>query len=445
MSRQINFNNIYRSISVGLTAIFVVLILCGINPEAEAGEPIEKIVAIVGSDLILASELAAQIQLMAIQRGIRPKDASELAQFQEQILNDLIAERLMLAEARKDTTIAVTDEQVEMGVEDHINTLVQQFASDQVFLEELAREGMTLRSFKKKLRPEIENQLLKQQLISKKLSSIAISNKQVYDFYEIYQDSIADQPEAVRLAHILITFQPSGKTEDSVRLVAETVRKNAAAGADFATLAITRSSGPGALSGGDLGFLSKDDVVPEFGRVAFNLEPGDISGVIRTLYGLHIIKCEGKRENQSHLRQILFEILPTAFDSSLSYNLVDSLLTVLKEGADFPELAKIFSADDDSRAQGGELGWFALTNLPAEFSESVGRLVNADDIDGPVHSEYGLHILKLLDRQEAREVTLEEDFDKIKEMARQEKTGEIVDLWLEDLKEKVYVETRPLQ
>jgi len=445
MTRQINSSRIFRSVSAGLVAIFVLLILFGIDNNCDAGEPIERIVATVGSDPILASELAAQIQLMAIQRGIRPRNDSELVQFQEQILDDLIAERLMLAEARKDTTIAVTDEQIEMGIEEHISNLVQQFPSDEVFLEELSREGMTLRSFKKKLRPEIENQLLKQQLINRKLSSIAISNKEVYDFYEIYKDSIADQPEAVRLAHILITFQPSGSTEDSVRKIAEAVRKNAAGGADFATLAITHSDGPSALTGGDLGFLSKDDVVPEFGRVAFNLEPGDISGVIRTMYGLHIVKCEERRGGQSHLRQILFKVIPTAFDSSLSYNLVDSLMNEIKGGADFRELAKIFSADDDTRAQGGELGWFAIANLPAEFAESVAGMENIDDLDGPVQSEYGLHILKLLDRQEARKITLEDDFDRIKEMARQEKTGEIVDKWLEELKEKVYVEIRPLK
>jgi len=160
MTRQINSSRIFRSVSAGLVAIFVLLILFGIDNNCDAGEPIERIVATVGSDPILASELAAQIQLMAIQRGIRPRNDSELVQFQEQILDDLIAERLMLAEARKDTTIAVTDEQIEMGIEEHISNLVQQFPSDEVLLKELSRQVMTLRSFKKKLRPEIENQRL---------------------------------------------------------------------------------------------------------------------------------------------------------------------------------------------------------------------------------------------------------------------------------------------
>ncbi len=427
-------------IPVALLAIFL---SWEVSPKPVSAETIEQIVAVVGNDPILASELAAQIQLMAIQRGIRPKNDSELMEFQQQILEDIIAERLMMIEANKDTSISVSDEQIETAIDDHINNLIKQFDSEEVFLQELAREGMTLRAFRKKLQPEIKNQLLKQQLINQKLSKIAVSNKEVNDFFETFRDSIPDQPEAVRLAHILITFQPSGGTEDSVRHLAETVRKNAAAGADFATLATTYSTGPSALTGGDLGFLSRDDVVPEFGRVAFNLEPGEISGIVKTMYGLHIIKCEEKRNDQLHLRQILFEIPPTSSDSLLSYKLIDSLLLEIKNGNDFRELAKIYSADDESRAQGGELGWFAIANLPAEFSDGVKQLSNIDSVTGPVKSEYGLHILKLLDRQEGRPITLEQDFDKIKDMARQEKTGEMVDQWLEELKTKVYVEIRP--
>jgi peptidyl-prolyl cis-trans isomerase SurA len=407
-------------------------------------DSIERIVAVVGDEPILSSELAAQIQLMAIQGGVRPKNETELRQMQEEVLNELIAERLLLIEARKDTAINVSDEQVEQAIDEHISGLISQFPSDEVFLEELAKEGMTLRSFRKKLQPEMKNRLLKQQLINQKLASISISNQAVEEFFNKYRDSIPDQPAAARIAHILITFQPSGGTEDSVRTLAEQVRKNAVSGADFSTLAMTNSSGPSAIAGGDLGFISKDDVVPEFGRAAFNLLPGEISGVVRTEYGYHIIRCIERRGEQSHLQQILFEVAPTPADSMLSYKLADSLQAELEAGADFRELAKIFSADDDTRKQGGELGWFALDDLPPSFREGVAELDSIGATFGPVQSEYGLHILKLLDRQEARVISLETDFDKIKEMARHHKTGEKVDEWLDQIKEKVYVEIRPL-
>jgi peptidyl-prolyl cis-trans isomerase SurA len=408
-------------------------------------EPIESIVAIVGREPIMASELAAQIQMVAIQQGLRPETQEEIDRLKADILDQMISERLFLIQARKDTSIKVIPEEIEQAENEQIARIASQFDSEEAFLEQLSREGLTLRSFKKRLRPDIENQLLKQRLINQKLSRISISKQEVLEFYDKYKDSIPPQPEAVRLAHILITFQPSQTTEDSVRQAAEEIRQNAAAGADFATLAATYSEGPTALTGGDLGFISSDDVVPEFGRVAFNLSPGDISGPVRTQYGYHIIKCEEVQGRRARFRHILFEVNPTAQDSALSYLLVDSLTREIENGADFKELAKVYSADNDSRKQGGELGWFAIENLPPTFIEALDSMVNIDDIHSPVPSEFGLHILKKLDWQEGRVLTPETDFDKIRDMARQSKTGEFVDKWLKEIRENTYVEIRPVK
>lgn len=431
-----------RSIS---RIIILVGLLATMLPAASiigATEPVERIVAVVGREPIMASELAAQIQLIAIQQGLRPETEKELEKLQKDILDQMISERLFLIEARKDTSIRVSQEEIDQAIEDHIARVSEQFDSQDQFLNQLAAEGLTLRSFRKKLRPEVENQLLKQRLIARKLSEISLSRQEVMEFYEQFKDSLPNQPEAVRLAHILITFQSSQKTVDSIRQIAEKVRENAAAGADFATLAITYSSGPTALSGGDLGMISRNDVVDEFGRAAFALAPGDISGIVRTQFGLHIIKCEEIAGNQGRFRHILFEIEPTPADSLLSYRLVDSLMNEIGSGADFRELAKIYSADDESRKQGGELGWFALADLPPSFVEALEKIPEGDSLYGPVESEYGLHILKKLDYQEGRVLTFEDDYDQIKEMARQSKTGEFVDGWLEEIKEKTYVEIR---
>jgi peptidyl-prolyl cis-trans isomerase SurA len=415
------------------------------SPLSYGLETVDGIIAVVGREPIMASELAAQMQLVAIQRGIRPENQEDLDRFQREILEQMISERLFLIEARKDTSIRVTAEEVEQTLDEHIANTAAQFDSEEEFLEQLSREGLNLRNYKKRLRPEVQSQLLKQRLIAKKLSKISVSKQEVYGFYDKFKDSIPDQPEAIRLAHILITFQPSGATEDSVRELAEKIRKNASGGADFATLAVTHSTGPSALTGGDLGFISRDDVVPEFGRVAFNLSPGDISGVVRTQFGFHIIKCEEIKDKKAHLRHILFEVKPTRMDSTLSYTLIDSLLTEIENGTDFKELAKVFSADDESRRQGGELGWFAIKDLPPGFIRAIDSLKEIGDIYGPVLTEYGLHILKKLDWQEQKTLTPENAFDQIRDLARQVKTGDYVDKWLEEIKEKTYVEIRQLQ
>lgn len=405
-------------------------------------EPIEKIIAVVGREPILASELAAQIQMYAIQSGLRPETQEELDELQNNILEQMINERLFLLEARKDTMIKVSEDEINQAVDRHIAQVASQFETEDAFLDQLSLEGLSLRQFKKKLRPEIENQLYKQRLINMKLSQISISQQEVYEFYERYRDSIPEQPEAIRLSHILITFQPSGATEDSVLARAEAIRTNVVSGGDFAALAALHSDGPTAVNGGDLGFISPDDVVEEFGQVAFRLNPGDISGVVRTPLGYHIIKCEELRSNQAHLRHIVFEVNPTPADSQLSFLLVDSLVRELDSGADFKELAKVFSADDESRKQGGELGWFAVTDLPPGFQEALPKLEENDDYYGPVRTEFGLHIIKKLDHQERHRLTTEEDFDQIKDLARQSKTGEFVEQWLEEIKERTYVEIR---
>jgi len=430
-----------RKLQLAPLLIVIALLFSGL---VYALEPVDGIVAVVGREPIMASELAAQLQILAIQNNVRPETQEELEEFQTQVLDQMITERLFLIEAQKDTMIRVSDEEIEQALEEHIAQTAAQFSSEEDFLQQLSREGLTLRAFKKRLRPDIQNQLLKQRLVSFKLSEISVSKQEVLEFYKDFKDSLPEQPEAVRLSHILITFQPSGGTEDSVQQLAERVRKNVTAGADFAAMAGEYSSGPTALTGGDLGFISRNDVVDEFGRVAFNLAPGDISGAVRTQFGYHIIKCEEIRGKTAHLRHILFEVVPTAVDSILSYKLVDSLMHEIKNGVDFKELAKIYSADDDSRRQGGELGWFATVDLPASFASAMQKMPNINDVYGPVISEYGLHILKKLDWKEHRVLNPTDDFDEIKEMARRIKTSEVVDKWLAEIKERTYVEIREL-
>jgi len=424
-----------------ILAIGLFLLLSAVPTFAER-EAVDRIVAVVGDQVILVSELASQIQVLALQTGQRPENDEELQQFQNEVLEQMVSGQLLLIAAQEDTSISVRPEEVDQALDDHVASISQNFSSNQEFLDALEAEGLTIRELKKRYRADVENQIIKQRFIQKKLSTVAVSRHEVGEFYHKYQDSLPGQPEAVKLAHILLTVEPSQRIEDSIKTLAAELRQRVLEGADFATVSAQYSSMGAGAHGGDLGYVSRRDVVPEFARAAFNLSVGDVSGVVHTQFGYHVIKCEGKQGDRLKLRHILLAVQPTREDTQKVAQLADSLLHEAENGADFQKMAKIFSADDNTRAQGGELGWFATNELPVVFASAVAGWKTPGEYREPIFSQSGLHILKLLDYQPPRQFTLEEDFDKLKEMARQEKTARLLDEWISEIKEKTFIDYR---
>jgi foldase protein PrsA len=123
-------------------------------------------------------------------------------------------------------------------------------------------------------------------------------------------------------------------------------------------------------------------------------------------------------------------------------NLADSLLQAARDGADFAELAKEFSTDNSTRAQGGELGWISTMQAPPDIAPTLKGWQTPGEYRGPVQTSSGIHILKLLDYAAEKAYSLEDDFDSIKELARQDKTGRLVDKWIAELKTKTYIDYR---
>jgi peptidyl-prolyl cis-trans isomerase SurA len=420
--------------------ILAVLLLAG--PGRAQIETVDKIAAVVGDDVILASELANQVQLTVFQSGRRPTSEEEVRTLQQQILDQMITDKLFLMEAESDTTVQLRPNEVKQALEEHIAGVVANFGSEAEFLAALSEEGMTLRDLERQYESEIRNNLLRQRYIQQKLYGVSVSRYEVEKFYEEFADSIPLQPEGVKLAHILLTVEPSKELEDSVEAAANELRQRVLDGADFATLSVQYSSLGAGANGGDLGYIERSDVVPEFARAAFKLKVGEISGVIRTQFGFHVIKCEGERGSRLHLRHILLAVQPSAADTARTMVLADSLIQEIRGGADFAEVAKAYSRDDDSRVQGGELGWFALSQLPDAFSTAVANWYEPGEVRGPIVSRFGIHILKLLDYQAEKKLDLATDYDRIKALARQDKTGRTVDKWIEEIKARTYIEYR---
>ena len=408
---------------------------------APAGaEVVERIIAVIGDRAILASELSNQVQMYMLQAGDNASqiDAKQLA---KDLLNQMINDEVILMAARDDTTVTASPDEIKYDLDQHIASLAARFPSEDAFIQQLSKEGLSKRTLEKRLRPDIRDQILKRKIIDGKLSEITLSRQEVESFFSQYKDSLPEMPAKIKLAHILIRFKPSAETDTMLYQLAEQARVYAQQGLDFTDIA-DKFVGEGHQAvGGRIGFIRKSEVVPEFGRAAFSLQPGSISGPVRTEFGWHIIKSHKRLADSVDVSHILFTATPTAEDSVRARAVADSLYSELLDGANFKELAKLHSEDDATRATGGEMEEMTLDQLRAEFFAPLDK-IKEGEITPPVMSQLGLHILKLLERTEGRPLDINQDYDIIRNFAQQNKTATLVENWVEELKKQMYVEIR---
>ncbi len=416
---------------------FCLLTLCFLSP-AQA-ELVERIIAIVGDRVILSSELTNQVQMYMLQMG--ENNNIDIEQLSDDLLNQMVSDELILQAAREDTTITASPDEIRYELDNHIASLASRFPNEDMFIQQLAKEGLSKRALEKRLRPDIRDQILKRKIIDQRISQLTLSRQEVEAFYDSKKDSLPEMPARIRLSHILLKFKPSPETDSALAQLADQARKYAEEGLEFTDIADKFVAEGHNAVGGRIGFIRKTEVVPEFGRAAFNLQPGNVSGPVRTEFGWHIIKSHQRLADSVEASHILFQAIPTATDSARTIVLADSLYLELQNGASFKELAKLHSEDDATRATGGEMKEMTLDELRAEFFAPLDE-VKEGEFTPPVYSQLGYHILKLRERLPNRPLNLKDDYDRLRNFASQDKTASLVENWVEELKTQIYVDVR---
>lgn len=422
-------------------AISILILLFLSAPALRSQEVMDGIVAVVDKEIILQSELLSQVQLYALQNKIELRTQEEVKRLQRELLDRMIDDKLLLVQAEKDTSLRVTDREVSEALDQHIQQIRQQFPSREEYERQLAKEGFTELKLRRKYKEEVKNQILKEKLVDARLRQVKLSNMEVREFYQAHKDSLPKRPESLRLAHLLVSVQPSEATVEAKKSLASRVLELASSGVDFSQLAREYSDDPSSERGGDLGFFSPGDMVPEFELALSALKPGEISGLVKTQFGYHIIKLEQRAGEKLKARHILFMLRPSQEDEAAAFRLADSLYHLVQTGSVFSELARSFSDDPDSREAGGELGWYAVEDLTPQFREAV-RGLKVGEVSQPARSEFGYHLLKVLDWQEARYLSLEEDWEQLKEMAKRAKVNRQLASWLKEIRTRYYVEVK---
>ncbi len=407
---------------------------------ARAQEVVDRIAAVVGEHIILQSELDAQVEMMAMQYQIDPaRDAGAYEKLKKDVMNDLISQKVLLIKAAEDTVV-ITDAQVDGELESRVEMFVQQLGSIER-LEEYF--GMPISRLKQRYRNEIKEGLTVQTMQMQKMREVKVSRRDVEQFYNTMKDSLPEKPAGVHLRHILITAQPVEAGEEQAIARIQEIKRQLDEGKDFAELAKNYSEDPGTADiGGDLGFIQRGSFEPTLERAAFQLKEGEISDIIESSLGLHILQNLEARGNRVHIRHIFIKKGGLSYDEAGAIAKANEIREMFYKGAAFDSLAKEYSEHVETRMEGGDLGWWKKSEIPVPEFIAIADTLSVGNVSVPVKTQYGFHLIFKEDETDGRLFSLDQDFDEIKEFATRHKQQQVMNKWIDDLKENIYIQIK---
>ena len=408
---------------------------------ALAQQPIDGVAAVVGKEIILISDINTMLTQYAMQNKVNPfKDEALLNRLSKQVLDRMIDEKLLLIRAEEDTLIA-EDERVDQVVEQQVNGFMQQ-AGSQEALEEYY--GMSLPLIKREMRKRVANQIVIEKLRDRQFGSINVSRREVEKFYTQYQDSMPRIGETANISHILMKVKPSDDAIGTAMEKITRIRQMLDEGQDFGELALKYSEDPSAKSNkGNLGWTSRGDFVKEFEEAAYALEVDEISDIVQSQFGFHIIQLLNRQGEKINARHILIQLQPTAADEQKTVEKLKEIRQKILNGeATFGEMALEYSDDPNVQQDRGDLGDFEVNNFQVKAFEQALKTLKVGEISEPVRTEFGYHIIKLNKKNDARVLTLEKDWQQIENIAKEYKRNQAFEDMLKNLRENVPIDVK---
>jgi peptidyl-prolyl cis-trans isomerase SurA len=401
----------------------------------------DGVAATVAGEPIFDSEVDEQVYLFFMQQGQQPDSLAALS-VRKDVLDRLIDEKLIVQEAKR-KQVVVADSEVDHQVSDAIADAKNRLGGEQGYAAELAKEGISEADLRERYRGEIRRQLLANQLLRKELNlKMEVSPAEAEAYFKANPSDFPKRPEEVGIAVIQIPIEPESSAVLSARNRAQALLDRVRKGESFTRVAQEASEDPGTrASGGDLGFFGHGDLDSTFEQVAFQLKPGQISDLVRTPFGYHIIKVEevDAAKQQIHARHILIRVAPQEADQKRAETLANSVYDQAKKGADFGDLVRRYSQYKGPSGPGGNLGFLPLTAFPADFRQTLTQLP-IGGVSPPLSGPQGYNIFKMLDRHPERTYTYDEVKDQLPDLVRQVKLKKQYDSWVAGLRTRTQIE-----
>lgn len=429
-----------RIFSLVISAVFLAGLMLSGAAVAQRAVPVDRVVAVVGDEVVTYVQLRAAVERVVAQLRRQNIELPPPSVLEEQVLERMVLERAQLQAAR------------ERGLRVDASTMNRAIArvaqnnglTESELREAVDREGMSWKSFTEGLRNEILISRLRESEVD---SKIVVTDAEIDNF--ITNNADAFTGSEVLVAHILIRVPEEVSEGDFKALSAKAERalRRHAAGEPFEQLAAEFSDSQDSTEGGVIGWRTRDRLPALFADAVRTLKPGEVSPVMRSAAGLHIVKLLDTRGGsaqvsekiaQTRARHILIrssEVLPDAE--------VEARLRALRErivyGDKFEDLAKVHS-EDLSSARGGDLGWVYRGDTVPEFERAMDALA-IGEVSEPVRSPFGWHLIQVLERR-VQDVTEERTRALARNSLRERKADEEYESWLRELRDSTYVEIR---
>lgn len=438
---------------IGALLVGLILTAVGTFPKSICAQnrTVDRIAAVVGNDIVLTSEVDQMVRQQQQRRQVSYSDDLWMS-----ALQDLVDQKILAAKARRDTTLTVSDQQLSRQLDMQIQRMARQAGGE----EELERiYGESILEIKETFRSDFRNQLLAQRLRQRRAKKIDVTPSEVRQWFEeIPTDSLPDLPETVRLSHIVQYPKPTEEARTKARQLITSVRDSIVNGeASFEAMAREFSDDGGtAGSGGELGQVNLDDLVPEFAAVASRTPVGEVSQIFynESQDGFHVLRVNSRSGSQVHLNHILIQVGPQGTDDSRVKDFLNTVRdSILNHDQPFELMARRHSEEDRSAQNGGRVSDpesgtrdLVLDALGPSWRRTV-RNLDRDEISEPtevelLNGDQAYHIVRLERRTPAHRANLEMDYERIRQLALQDKRNRKLREWIDRLRDEVYVDIR---
>lgn len=409
-------------------------------PVHRANQPqtLDRIIAVVNDGVITQNQLNSRVRSASMQLQRQKVQLPPPEFLRQQVLDQMITERTQVQVAQE-AGIRVEDTELEQALN---RIAANQKMTTQQMRQTVEKDGIAWPDFREEIRSQMMIARVREREVDAKVN---VTPGEVDNF--LANQSATGAGEEVHLAHIIIRI-PEGaspETLNKLRMKAVSIDDQAKAGRDFAQLAATYSESNDAMQGGDLGFRPLDSLPQVMSSAIANLKPGQVSDVVRSPSGFHIVKLIARKGGsalpqiqQTHARHILIKVTEITSESEARQK-INMVHSRLKNGEDFAALAKLYS-QDGSAQKGGDLGWLYPGDTVPAFDQAMNAL-KIGEISNPVQSQFGFHIIQVLERR-TTDVSQERQRQRATMALRQRKLEEANQEWVRQVRDRAYVEIR---